>query len=103
MYALVFAKAIQLLSKIGDEMFVQPLQDYLSFRSVNGSNSAFSDVTFQENFFSYYSYENSEESDSVRCKILIRVSHKNFSKTTVLIQNLFIKNQITFSECVGNI
>lgn len=64
-----------MLSKIGDEMFVQPLKNCLSFRSVNGSNSAFSDITFQENFFSYYAYESSEESDFLRCKILIRVSY----------------------------
>lgn len=63
-----------MLAKIGDEMFVQPQEDSLSFRSVNGSNSAFADVTFHENFFSFYAYENLEESDALKCKILIRVS-----------------------------
>jgi hypothetical protein len=63
-----------MLSKIGEEMFVQPQEDCLSFRSVNGSNSSFADVTFHENYFSYYAYEDLDENDSLKCKILIRVS-----------------------------
>ncbi|KAL7286043.1 hypothetical protein TKK_0019652 [Trichogramma kaykai] len=68
----ILARAIQMLSKIGEEMFVQPQEDCLSFRTVNSSNSAFVDITFQENYFSYYAYEDLEESDSLKCKILIR-------------------------------
>ena len=65
-----------MLSKIGDEMFVMPQEDCLSFRSVNGHNSAFIDVTFHENYFSYYAYEDLDEADSLKCKILIRVSYR---------------------------
>ncbi|XP_011506336.1 PREDICTED: cell cycle checkpoint control protein RAD9A [Ceratosolen solmsi marchali] len=68
----ILARAIQMLSKIGEEMFVQPQEDSLSFRSVNGSNSSFADITFHENYFSYYAYEDLDESDSLKCKILIR-------------------------------
>lgn len=75
----VIAKAIQMLSRIGEEMFVIPQEDCLSLRSVNGANSAFSDVSFYDNYFSYYAYENSENSETLKCKIPIRVSW-NFSK-----------------------
>ena len=63
-----------MLSKIGDEMFVQPQEGCLSLRTVNGSNSAFVDITFHDNYFSYYAYEDLDESEALKCKILIRVS-----------------------------
>ncbi|XP_014215016.1 cell cycle checkpoint control protein RAD9A [Copidosoma floridanum] len=80
----ILARAVQMLSKIGDEMFVQPQEDCLSFRSVNGTNSAYVDVTFQENYFSYYAYEDLERTDALRCKILIRSALAVFKSPSLI-------------------
>ncbi|XP_058806195.1 cell cycle checkpoint control protein RAD9B isoform X1 [Phymastichus coffea] len=80
----IIAKAIQMLAKIGEEMFVVPQEDCLSLRSVNGANSAFSDVSFYDNYFSYYAYENSENSESLKCKIPIKSALAVFKIASVL-------------------
>lgn len=70
---IALAKAIHMLAKIGDEMYVNPQQEFISFRTVNMAKSAYSDVTFHKNFFSYYTLGDLEEEEAQKCKISMRV------------------------------
>lgn len=47
----IFAKSILSLSKIGDEIYIEPNQDSLTIRTVNSSRSAFSCFSFNSTFF----------------------------------------------------
>lgn len=70
----VLARAIHALAKVGDEMYMQPLQDALMLKTVNMANSAYADFTFHENFFTYYNIGDLSEEDASKCKISLRVS-----------------------------
>lgn len=72
-YTLVLAKAIHALSKIGEEMYIEPQDNVLSFRTVNMANSAYADFTFFQCYFSYYIYGDLQENDALKCKISMRV------------------------------
>lgn len=71
---LVLAKAIHALAKIGDEMYVQPQEDSISFRAVSMSNSAYVQFTMFKNYFSYYTFGDLQDEDTLKCKISMRVS-----------------------------
>jgi len=62
-----------MLAKIGDEMYVNPQEESISFRTVNMAKSAYSDFTFHKNFFSYYILGDLEEEEAQKCKISMRV------------------------------
>lgn len=62
-----------MLAKIGDEMYVNPQEESISFRTVNMAKSAYSDFMFHKNFFSYYTLGNLEEEEAQKCKISMRV------------------------------
>ncbi|XP_014471766.1 PREDICTED: cell cycle checkpoint control protein RAD9A [Dinoponera quadriceps] len=68
----ILAKAIHMLAKIGDEMYVNPQQEFISFRTVNMAKSAYSDFTFHKNFFSYYALGDLEKEEAQKCKISMR-------------------------------
>ncbi|XP_066585975.1 cell cycle checkpoint control protein RAD9A [Prorops nasuta] len=68
----ILAKAIHALAKIGDEMYVQPQESSLSFRTVNIANSAYADFSFTQDYFAYYSYGDFDEEDSFKSKISMR-------------------------------
>ncbi|XP_032677995.1 cell cycle checkpoint control protein RAD9A [Odontomachus brunneus] len=68
----ILAKAIHMLAKIGDEMYVNPQQESISFSTVNMAKSAYSDFTFHKNFFSYYVLGDLEEEETQKCKISMR-------------------------------
>ncbi|CAN9515017.1 unnamed protein product [Ophioblennius macclurei] len=65
----VLAKAIQSLSRIGDELYVEPQQDGLALRSVNSSRSAYACFLFSPLFFSRYSTPSGHD---FRCKMAIK-------------------------------
>ncbi|XP_076232408.1 cell cycle checkpoint control protein Rad9 isoform X2 [Calliopsis andreniformis] len=68
----ILAKAIHALAKIGDEMFIEPQENALSFRTVNMANSAYADFTLFQSYFSYYNYGDLQENDTLKCKISMR-------------------------------
>jgi hypothetical protein len=49
-----FSKSILTLSKIGDEIYLEPTQQSLSIRTVNASRSAFARFSFNQAFFTHY-------------------------------------------------
>ncbi|XP_030041571.1 cell cycle checkpoint control protein RAD9A isoform X1 [Microcaecilia unicolor] len=73
----VLGKAIHSLSRIGDEVYFQPLEDGLSLRSVNLSRSAYGCFLFAPLFFQFYEYtscsdEDQDTNESFRCKVLMK-------------------------------
>ncbi|XP_029917623.1 cell cycle checkpoint control protein RAD9A [Myripristis murdjan] len=65
----VLAKAIHSLSRIGDELYLEPQEDGLALRSVNSSRSAYACFLFAPLFFSRYS---TPSGHAFRCKMAIK-------------------------------
>ncbi|XP_074529824.1 cell cycle checkpoint control protein RAD9A [Halichoeres trimaculatus] len=65
----VLAKAIHSLSRIGDELYVEPQEDGLALRSVNSSRSAYACFLFAPLFFSRYAIPSGH---AFRCKMAIK-------------------------------
>lgn len=67
----VFGKAIHSLSRIGDELYLEPLEDGLSLRTVNSSRSAYACFLFAPLFFQQYQAATPGQ-EPLRCKILLK-------------------------------
>ncbi|XP_016917372.2 cell cycle checkpoint control protein RAD9A [Apis cerana] len=80
----ILAKAIHALSKIGEEMYIEPQENVLSFRTVNMANSAYADFTFFQCYFSYYVYGDLQENDALKCKISMRSAMTVFKASNVI-------------------
>ena len=114
--AVVLARAIHSLAKIGEELYIDPCDEGLAFRTVNSNRAAFVSYTFKPSFFSSYSHKlvadlnnsrldiatsftqrqsqkakesnenNNETIDDSKCKVTMRVS-KSYQK---VYGNIFI-------------
>ncbi|XP_076627132.1 cell cycle checkpoint control protein Rad9 isoform X1 [Colletes latitarsis] len=80
----ILAKAIHALAKIGDEMYIEPQRNALSFRTVNMANSAYADFTVFQNYFSCYVYGDLQEDDALKCKISMRSAMTVFKATNLI-------------------
>ncbi|XP_054553420.1 cell cycle checkpoint control protein RAD9A isoform X3 [Talpa occidentalis] len=67
----VLGKAVHSLSRMGDELYLEPLEDGLSLRTVNSSRSAYACFLFAPLFFQQYQAATSGQ-DPLRCKILMK-------------------------------
>ncbi|XP_006072762.1 cell cycle checkpoint control protein RAD9A isoform X1 [Bubalus bubalis] len=67
----VLGKAVHSLSRIGDELYLEPLEDGLSLRTVNSSRSAYACFLFAPLFFQQYQAATPGQ-DQLRCKILMK-------------------------------
>lgn len=70
----VFGRAIQSMSKIGDELYFEPLEDGLFLRTVNSCRSAYGYFQFSPSFFLHYidgvsGSDGDTEEEALRCKI----------------------------------
>ncbi|XP_029517961.1 cell cycle checkpoint control protein RAD9A isoform X3 [Oncorhynchus nerka] len=65
----VLAKAIHSLSRIGDELYLEPQENGLALRSVNSSRSAYACFLFSPLFFSRYTIPLGH---AFRCKMAIK-------------------------------
>uniref|UniRef100_A0A3Q0RE46 Cell cycle checkpoint control protein RAD9A n=1 Tax=Amphilophus citrinellus TaxID=61819 RepID=A0A3Q0RE46_AMPCI len=102
LYRPVLAKAIHSLSRIGDDLYVEPQEDGLALRSVNSSRSAYACFLFAPLFFSRYS---TTSGDNFRCKMAIKSVQSVFRSLTTLektVEKCHIdldeqKNRLTFT------
>nr|XP_008194883.1 PREDICTED: cell cycle checkpoint control protein RAD9A [Tribolium castaneum] len=69
----VLAKALQALSKIGDELFIEAKTDGLAFITLNSSKTVCSRFTFQEAFFSSYEVNQNDSTEDISCKIHMKI------------------------------
>ncbi|XP_031718699.1 cell cycle checkpoint control protein RAD9A isoform X2 [Anarrhichthys ocellatus] len=98
----VLAKAIHSLSRIGDELYVEPQEDGLALRSVNSSRSAYACFLFAPLFFSRYTLPSGH---TFRCKIAIKSVQAVFRSVATLektVEKCHIeldeqKNRLTFT------
>ncbi|XP_059202860.1 cell cycle checkpoint control protein RAD9A [Centropristis striata] len=98
----VLAKAIHSLSRIGDELYVEPQEDGLALRSVNSSRSAYACFLFAPLFFSRYTIPNGH---TFRCKMAIKSVQAVFRSLATLektVEKCHIeldeqKNRLTFT------
>ncbi|KAG8522703.1 Cell cycle checkpoint control protein RAD9A [Galemys pyrenaicus] len=67
----VLGKAVHSLSRLGDELYLEPLEDGLSLRTVNSSRSAYACFLFAPLFFQQYQAATPGQ-DPLRCKILMK-------------------------------
>ncbi|PWA22286.1 hypothetical protein CCH79_00012615, partial [Gambusia affinis] len=77
----VLGKAIHSLSRIGDELYVEPQEDGLALRSVNSSRSAYACFLFAPLFFSRYSIPTGL---NFRCKMAIKSVQSVFKSLATL-------------------
>ena len=73
----LFGRSIHCLSRIGDELFFEALQDGLALRTVNSSRSAYASFIFSTLFFHEYEQgceeiEGSNPSELLKCKITMK-------------------------------
>ncbi|XP_076020856.1 cell cycle checkpoint control protein RAD9B [Genypterus blacodes] len=69
-----FGKAIHALSRIGNELWLDPMVKGLAVRSVNSAHSAYACFLFSPLFFQHYSLgsESEQHSGAVKCKLVMR-------------------------------
>uniref|UniRef100_A0A3B4DFJ8 Cell cycle checkpoint control protein RAD9A n=1 Tax=Pygocentrus nattereri TaxID=42514 RepID=A0A3B4DFJ8_PYGNA len=70
----VFGRAVHALSRIGDEIWLEPLQKGLAVRSVNTAHSAYACFLFSPLFFKHYTsnLDELEENKVVKCKVSLK-------------------------------
>ncbi|KAM9822379.1 cell cycle checkpoint control protein RAD9B [Syngnathus typhle] len=68
----VFGKAIHALSRIGDELWLDPTVKGLALRSVNSSQSAYGCFLFSSMFFHNYSLASKQTSELIKCKLYVK-------------------------------
>ncbi|KAL4223119.1 Cell cycle checkpoint control protein rad9b [Mactra antiquata] len=73
----VFGRAVHSLSKIGEELYIEPLDHGLALRTVNSSRSAYACFLFAPSFFQHYDdgvgdVSSQDSDDTLRCKIAMK-------------------------------
>ncbi|XP_054467594.1 cell cycle checkpoint control protein RAD9B [Anoplopoma fimbria] len=93
-----FGKAVHALSRIGDELWLDPMVRGLALRSVNSAHSAYACFLFSPLFFQHYSLGSVSERgrESVNCKLLMKSILPLFRCLTSIERNVE-RCQITIS------
>ncbi|XP_040010403.1 cell cycle checkpoint control protein RAD9B isoform X1 [Xiphias gladius] len=69
-----FGKAIHALSRIGEELWLDPMVKGLALRSVNAAQSAYTCFLFSPLFFQHYSLGSGSEqgNETIKCKLVLK-------------------------------
>ncbi|XP_036991226.2 cell cycle checkpoint control protein RAD9A isoform X3 [Artibeus jamaicensis] len=97
----VLGKAVHSLSRIGDELYLEPLEDGLSLRTVNSSRSAYACFLFSPLFFQLYQAATPGQ-DPPRCKILMK-SFLSIFRSLVMLEKTVEKCCISINERSGHL
>ncbi|XP_043938151.1 cell cycle checkpoint control protein RAD9A [Protopterus annectens] len=104
----VLGRAIHSLSRIGDELYFEPLEEGLALKTVNSSRSAYASFVFAPLFFQHYEVvnitgpfvnrqSNGEEDEQLfRCKIVMKSALTVF-KSLASLEKTVEKCKILFS------
>nr|XP_046242238.1 cell cycle checkpoint control protein RAD9B isoform X5 [Scatophagus argus] len=71
---MTFGKAVHALSRIGDELWLDPMVNGLALRAVNSAHTAYACFLFSPLFFQQYSLGSvfKQGSEIVKCKLLVK-------------------------------
>lgn len=92
----VLGKAVHSLSRIGDELYLEPLDDGLTLRTVNSSRSAYACFLFAPLFFQQYQAATGGQ-DPQRCKILMK-SFLSIFRSLVMLEKTVEKCCISLND-----
>ena len=78
----VLGRALHALARIGDELYLEPVNEGLTFRTVHSNHSVYAEVHFTNQFFSYYNCpllvggraQSEDDADALKCRINMKVS-----------------------------
>ncbi|KAK3927306.1 Cell cycle checkpoint control protein RAD9A [Frankliniella fusca] len=70
----ILGRALHSLARIGEELYLEPLNEGLTFRTVHSNHSVYAEVHFNNQFFSYYncpiqSQGQGEDDGALKCRI----------------------------------
>ncbi|KAJ1524537.1 hypothetical protein ONE63_011028 [Megalurothrips usitatus] len=69
----ILGRALHALARIGDELYLEPVNEGLTFRTVHSNHSVYAEVHFNGQFFSFYNCPppstNEGEDDALKCRI----------------------------------
>ncbi|XP_053725656.1 cell cycle checkpoint control protein RAD9B [Synchiropus splendidus] len=84
----VFGKAIHAISRVGDELWLDPMVNGLALRSVNSAQSAYTCFLFSSVFFKHYSLCTEKDAVTIKCKIPVKSLLPLFRCLTSLERNV---------------
>uniref|UniRef100_A0A2K6V750 Cell cycle checkpoint control protein n=1 Tax=Saimiri boliviensis boliviensis TaxID=39432 RepID=A0A2K6V750_SAIBB len=90
--AKVFGKAVQALSRISDQLWLDPSKKGLALRSVNSSRSAYGCVLFSSVFFQHYQWSN-----------LVKMNENEHDTTLNLKCKLGMKSILPIFRCLNSL
>ncbi|XP_078477918.1 LOW QUALITY PROTEIN: cell cycle checkpoint control protein RAD9B-like [Lampetra planeri] len=67
-----FGKAVHALSRVGDDVWLDPMVKGLALRSVNCAHSSYGCFLFSPPFFQHYSLNSQQDAPTVQCKLLMK-------------------------------
>ena len=70
----LFAKAIHCLAKLGNEIFIEPLETGLAIKTVNSSRSAYASFLFLRSLFQTYEHHLTDQNqmEAFKCKVAVK-------------------------------
>ncbi|XP_036434729.1 cell cycle checkpoint control protein RAD9B [Colossoma macropomum] len=102
----VFGRAVHALSRIGDEIWLEPLQKGLAVRAVNTAHSAYACFLFSPLFFQHYTpnLDELKENKTVKCKVSLKSVLPLFRSVATIERNVyrcelsinFLNNRVIF-------
>ncbi|KAG7332317.1 hypothetical protein KOW79_004151 [Hemibagrus wyckioides] len=87
----VFGKAVHALSRIGEDIWLDPLEKGLAVRTVNKTHSAYACFLFSPMFFQHYTSTSDQGQDnkSAKCKVSLKSVLPLFRSITILERSVY--------------